>query len=177
MTSLIEQKVHANNLVGPNTNLGHNSIILMIEAQALYINALIKQIKTAKEKGHSLRLEPKADLVRRYNDEIQARLRESAFADPNCNSWYKNEVGLITNNWSDNVVSYQKRTSKIQWDEFEITGSGVDDVKTMGKTSWPRVIEETQVSNGMILTGLLTAAGAVAAGTLYRGTLKTMLRS
>lgn len=163
--------------VGPNTNLGHNSIILMIEAQALYINTLIKQIKVAKEKGHNLRLEPKADLVRKYNEKIQARLRESAFADPNCNSWYKNEAGLITNNWSDTVISYQKRTSKIEWDDFEITGSGAGDVKTKGKTSWPRVVEETQVSNGMILTSLLAAAGAVAAGTLYRGTLKTMLRS
>jgi len=149
----------------------------MIEAQALYINALIKQIITAKKNGHNLHIEPKADLVRKYNDEIQARLRKSAFADSNCNSWYKNEAGLITNNWSDAVIPYQKQTSTIQWDDFNITGSGADDVKTKGKTSWPRVIEETQVSNGMILTGLLTAAGAVAAGRLYRGTLKTKLRS
>lgn len=172
-----EPKEYADILVGPNTNLGHNSIIIMIEAQALYINALIKQIKKAKKHGHNLRIEPKADLVRKYNDEIQARLRESAFADPNCNSWYKNEAGLITNNWSDTVISYQKRTNTIQWDDFDITGNGAEDVKTKGKTSWPRVIEETQISNGMILTGLLTAAGTIAAGTLYRGTLKTISRS
>jgi hypothetical protein len=176
-TSRPELKTHADNLVGPNTNLGHNSIILMIEAQALYINVLIKKIKKAKKDGHNLCIEPKANLVRKYNDEIQARLRESAFADPNCNSWYKNEAGLITNNWSDAVIPYQKRTSTIHWDDFDITGTGAEHVKTKGKTSWPRVIEETQVSNGMIITGLLTAAGAIAAGTLYRGTLKTMLRS
>jgi len=164
-------------LYGPNTNLGHNSIILMIEAQALYINAIIKKVRTTRQKGGNLRIEVKSNVAQAYNDEIQARLRESAFADPNCNSWYKNEAGLITNNWSDNVVQYQKRTSTIHWDDFGITGSGADEVGTEGKTSWHRVIEETQVSNGMILTGLVATAGAVAAGALYRNSLKTLLRS
>ncbi|KUJ06745.1 flavin-binding monooxygenase-like family protein [Mollisia scopiformis] len=162
---------------GPNTNLGHNSIILMIEAQALYINALIKQVRTARKKGRNVRIEPKLSVVQAYNNEIQARLRESAFADPNCNSWYKNEAGLITNNWSEAVVPYQKRTSAIHWDEFDISGSGAEDVKTKGETNWPRVIEETQVSNGMILTGLITAAGAITAGALYRNALKTLVKS
>lgn len=162
---------------GPNTNLGHNSIILMIEAQALYINALIKQTRIARQKGRNLRIEVKPRVAKEYNDEIQARLRESAFADPKCNSWYKNEAGVITNNWSDNVIAYQKRTSTIHWDDFDITGTGADEVKTEGKTSWPRVVEETQISNAVILTGLVTAAGALAAGTMYRGTLKTLLKS
>ncbi|KAE8446042.1 hypothetical protein EG329_012550 [Mollisiaceae sp. DMI_Dod_QoI] len=164
-------------LYGPNTNLGHNSIILMIEAQALYINALIKQIRRARQKGCNVRIEPKATVAQAYNDEIQARLKISAFADPNCNSWYKNESGLITNNWSDAVIPYQKRTSTIHWDDFDITGTGADVVKTEEKTSWPRVIEETQISNAAILTGLITAAGAVAAGAFYRNSLKTVLRS
>lgn len=149
----------------------------MIEAQALYINALIKQIRTAKQKNQTLKIEPKAKIAQAYNDEIQSRLKQSAFADPNCNSWYKNEAGLITNNWSDAVIPYQKRTSNIQWDEFDITGSGAEEVMTKGKTSWSRVIEETQVSNGMILAGILTTAGAVGAGTLYRNGLKSLLRS
>ena len=34
-------------LYGPNSNLGHNSIILMIEAQSRYINALIKEVLRA----------------------------------------------------------------------------------------------------------------------------------
>jgi cation diffusion facilitator CzcD-associated flavoprotein CzcO len=84
--------------LGPNTNLGHNSIILMIEAQAMYINALIKKVKAARDSGGNISLLPKSNVVRLYNDEIQARLSKSAFADPNCHSWYKNEAGLITNN-------------------------------------------------------------------------------
>ena len=148
----------------------------MIEAQALYINALIKKVQTARQNGGSLRLEPKAEVVQKYNEEIQARLAKSAFADPNCNSWYKNEAGLITNNWSDAVIPYQKRTSCIDWSEFDIRGAGSEEIKVEGETKWARVIEETQVSNGTILVGLVTAAGAITAGAIYRGAFKSILR-
>ncbi|RDW81899.1 hypothetical protein BP6252_03011 [Coleophoma cylindrospora] len=159
-------------LYGPNTNLGHNSIILMIEAQALYINALIKAIKTSKSKGASLSIRPKEAVVHKYNGEIQERLSKSAFADPNCNSWYKNEDGLITNNWSDTVVKYQQRTSQIDWNDFEITGATHSGLKPQGKESWHRVVEETQVSNAMLLTGLLATAGVLATRFILKSSLK-----
>jgi hypothetical protein len=142
----------------------------------MYINALIKKVKAARDRGGSISVEPKPSVVQAYNDEIQARLSKSAFADPNCNSWYKNEAGLITNNWSDAVIPYQKRTSTLSWDDFNISGSGAEEAKMEGKTSWPRVIEETQISNTVILAALITAAGAVAAGTLSRNARKTLLR-
>lgn len=148
----------------------------MIEAQAMYINALIKKVKAARDRGGNISLEPKPSVAKEYNDEIQARLSKSAFADPNCNSWYKNDAGLITNNWSDAVIPYQKRTSTLNWDDFEIDGAGAAEIKKEGKTSWPRVIEETQISNTVILAGLATAAGAVIAGALAGNTRKTFLR-
>ena len=148
----------------------------MIEAQAMYINALITKVKRARDCGSSLSIEPKFSVTQAYNDEIQARLSKSAFADPNCNSWYKNEAGLITNNWADAVIPYQKRASSISWDDFDIGGSGADECKKEGKTSWPRVIEETQISNTVILAGLITTAGAVAAAALSRSARKPLLR-
>lgn len=87
-------------LYGPNTNLGHNSIILMIEAQSRYINGLIKPVLEARNQGNALSLTPKRGKIEEFNEEIQRELRASAFNDPNCDSWYKNEAGLITNNWS-----------------------------------------------------------------------------
>lgn len=148
----------------------------MIEAQALYINALIAKILTAKSQNGGLAIIPKPHVVQQYNDEIQARLSKSAFADPNCNSWYKNEAGLITNNWSEAVIPYQKRTSSISWDDFEITGKGAD-AEIGGQTSWRRVVEETQVSDRVLLAGLVTAAaGAVVAGVFRRRSLNTVLR-
>ena len=96
-------------LYGPNTNLGHNSIILMIEVQSKYINVLIKEVVDARRNGGNLVIEPNATRFKKYNEEIQSELAGSSFADPNCNSWYKvKESGKITNNWSRTVVDYQK---------------------------------------------------------------------
>lgn len=99
-------------LYGPNTNLGHNSIILMIEAQSRYINGLIKPVLEARKEGKALALAPKADKVKEYNAEIQSELQKSSFNDPSCQSWYKTESGRITNNWSRNVIDYQKQLSQ-----------------------------------------------------------------
>lgn len=148
----------------------------MIEAQALYINALIKKVKEAKSLGSSISIEPKAGVVEAYNNEIQARLNQSAFADPNCNSWYKNEAGLITNNWSDAVIPYQKRTCVIDWNDFMVTEAGAEVCTGGGKESWSRVVEETQVSNMAILMGLVTTAAAVVAGSVYRKSVRSALQ-
>lgn len=96
-------------LYGPNTNLGHNSIILMIEAQSRYINGLIKEVLQARRTGGQLVIKPKDSRVKQYNEEIQAELQNSSFNDPNCGSWYKRvDNGKITQNWSRTVVDYQK---------------------------------------------------------------------
>lgn len=96
-------------LYGPNTNLGHNSIILMIEAQSRYINGLIKEILTARKQGGQLVIKPRESRVAEFNKELQDELQKSSFNDPNCGSWYKRQDnGKITQNWSQTVVNYQK---------------------------------------------------------------------
>ncbi|KAL1954542.1 hypothetical protein VTO42DRAFT_1052 [Malbranchea cinnamomea] len=111
-------------LYGPNTNLGHNSIILMIEAQARYIRALIQTVLRARQAGGSLAITPRKERLDEFNHDIQAALAKSSFAHPNCQSWYKRDDGLITNNWSSTVVDYQKLLSKIRWDDFNFDGTG-----------------------------------------------------
>lgn len=96
-------------LYGPNTNLGHNSIILMIEAQSKYINGLIKEVINARKQGGQLVIKPRQARVAEFNKEIQGELERSSFNDPNCGSWYKRQDnGRITQNWSRTVIDYQK---------------------------------------------------------------------
>lgn len=104
---------------GLNTILGHNSIILTIEAQALYIDALINKIREGKRAGRNLHNESSLGVVKTYNEDLSSPVRLS-FYIASCNSWYKNEAGLTTNNWSDTVSPYQKRPSSIQWDELDV---------------------------------------------------------
>lgn len=146
-------------LYGPNTNLAYNSLILQIEAQSLYITTLISAVLHAKRQGKTLCLQPKEEVVTRYNAEVQDRLAKSTFADPKCTSWFKDEKGRITTNWSGSAIAYQQRTSYLDWGDFEILGTAGRDLQERGQTRWKRVVEETQVSNRMAaMTGLAAMA-------------------
>ncbi|KAF5011593.1 hypothetical protein FDECE_2314 [Fusarium decemcellulare] len=112
---MVESLPNFGMLYGPNTNLGHNSIILMIEAQSRYLTPLVKEVVAARQRGQSMSITPRPERVREWNKRLQQDLAESSFADPRCNSWYKNKEGLVTNNWSGTVVEYQKLMSEVDW--------------------------------------------------------------
>lgn len=164
---------------GPNTNLGHNSIILMIEAQSRYLNTLVSAVLDARNRNTRIGLMPKQVRTDAFNDKIQAILEKSSFADPNCGSWYKNKDGKITNNWSGTVVEYQEMLSRVDWDDFETTdalGGKRDASKVVfggGKkeSRIGRVREETLVSNTALVLGAVSTVLAGAAW-VYGGNLK-----
>lgn len=182
-------------LYGPNTNLGHNSIILMIEAQSRYISGLVSAVLDARmrdgehgtnvedEKRHDgmlaargLALVPKPAAVDAYNEKLQKTLADSAFADPACNSWYKDpNSGLITNNWSGTVVEYQENLSRIDWDDFE-GGEVVKSFRKEKAAHLGRVVEETQVSDRLIV-GMGVAALVLGGVWRYQKALSGLLRA
>jgi hypothetical protein len=144
------------------------SIILMIEAQSRYINGLIAPVLAARQSNKSLSLSPKPAKVAAYNERIQAVLQNSSFNDPNCNSWYKNDAGLITNNWSGTVIEYQKQLANVDFNDYEVEGSGVDVVKEKPVVELGRVYEETLVSDKFIAAMGVLSVGALAAGFVLR---------
>ncbi|KAI5361854.1 Putative flavin monooxygenase, FAD/NAD(P)-binding domain superfamily [Septoria linicola] len=156
-------------LYGPNTNLGHNSIILMIEAQSRYINGLIKPVLDARKDGHAISIKPKKSVLEDYNQIIQKELQNSAFNDPNCNSWYKNDAGLITNNWSRTVVQYQEMVENVEFErDFDIVGSGREKAKK--KLHVGRVKEESYVSDRTLMLMGAVSSAALVGGWVLRNT-------
>ena len=104
-------------MYGPNTNLGHNSIIFMIECQVRYA---LQCIQALRERGLKY-LDVREDAMKKYNDEIQKELAHTAWA-AGCKSWYKNASGRITNNWSNWTVAYWWRTRRPDWSVFNLVG-------------------------------------------------------
>jgi len=153
-------------LYGPNTNLAYNSLILQIEAQSSYIKTLISAVLDSKRKGKTLRLEPKVEVVDRYNSEVQERLGKSTYADSSCTSWFKDEHGRITTNWCGSAIDYQERVNFVDWSDYDILGTAAVDVERKGKTRWRRRVEETQVSDRVLGVG---AAGVFLFGMAVAG--------
>lgn len=89
---------------GPNTNLGHNGVLTMFEAQFGYIAQAARAIL-----DEGLALDVRDDTARAYDDALQAEMAGSAWAG-DCNSWYKNAAGRVVNNWSGLVQAYIDET-------------------------------------------------------------------
>ena len=94
-------------MYGPNTNLGHNSIIFMIECQTAYILDCLEQMDARDAAWIDLRPE----VFEAYNAEVQRELATTVWA-ASARSWYKNAAGTITNNWPGSTVRYWWRTRR-----------------------------------------------------------------
>ena len=101
-------------LYGPNTNLGHNSILNMIEAQVDYT---VRALQAAKAHGVAA-LDVKPAVMAEFNRQLQKDLQGTSWAG-SCTSWYKHADGRISNNWSGNVVDYRQATANFRIDEYD----------------------------------------------------------
>lgn len=100
---------------GPNTNLNHNSVVTMLEAQHRYIVQAVQYIT-----GSSARsIEVKQNAVAEFNAWIQNELKQSAFSS-DCSSWYKNAAGKVINNWSGTADEYGRATATLQLADYTV---------------------------------------------------------
>jgi len=88
-------------LYGPNTNLGHNSIVYMLESQVAHIMRALAAMRAAK--ATSVEASPAAH--RRFNSTLQARLAATVWNG--CNSWYLDRHGRNSANWPGFSFSYR----------------------------------------------------------------------
>lgn len=92
-------------LYGPNTNLGHNSIIYMLESQTDYVLEALRHAASHGAKWIDVRPEAYDD----YNDELQRALKKTVWQG-GCDSWYVTEAGKNTNNWPSFTFDYRRQT-------------------------------------------------------------------
>lgn len=101
-------------LYGPNTNLGHNSIIYMLERQVEYAVKVTDAMADANYQA----FEPTKTAQDSFNADLQRRLAETVWADPTCSSWYKNDEGLITQNWCGSTQDYADEVANVVMEDY-----------------------------------------------------------
>ena len=84
-------------LLGPNTGLGHNSVVYMAEAQARYVMRALDHM-SERELGT---VEVSEAAQRDWNDGIQARMDGTVWLEGGCSSWYLDSNGRNTSLWPD----------------------------------------------------------------------------
>jgi cation diffusion facilitator CzcD-associated flavoprotein CzcO len=106
-------------LVGPNTGLGHNSIIFMIEAQVQYVMDALVHMDAA----NATRVEVRPDAQRAYNEHVQRKLATTVWNTGGCSSWYLDRNGRNATIWPDFTFRYWARTRQFDPQAYELTAN------------------------------------------------------
>ncbi len=101
-------------IMGPNSGLGHNSIIFMIEAQVNYVLGAIQHLR--REKLNSLILRP--EVLLRFNDGLQRFLKKSVWGT-GCRSWYLDRNGRNTTLWPGFTWKFRTLTRRFNAADYE----------------------------------------------------------
>ena len=94
-------------MTGPNTGLGHNSMIVMMEAQLRLAMSCLRAMRA----GGVALVEPRAEATRRFNDDLQARVGRTVWSS-GCKSWYLNADGINTVLWPGSTAEFVMRTRR-----------------------------------------------------------------
>jgi cation diffusion facilitator CzcD-associated flavoprotein CzcO len=105
-------------LLGPNTGLGHTSVVFMIESQIHYVSEAI----AAADKADAQALAPTRAAQDRFNEDLQRKLGGSVWNTGGCSSWYLDEHGVNRTLWSGMTWQYWGATRKLRPAEYRFSG-------------------------------------------------------
>jgi cation diffusion facilitator CzcD-associated flavoprotein CzcO len=103
-------------LLGPNTGLGHNSMVFMIEAQTRYVAGCLDLL----DRRGGRALEVAAAAQRTFNDEVQGSLTGEVWSKDNCTSWYLDRQGVNRAAWPGWTWQFWLRTRRPRADHYKV---------------------------------------------------------
>jgi cation diffusion facilitator CzcD-associated flavoprotein CzcO len=94
-------------LLGPNTGLGHSSVLLMIEAQIEHVLGALRHLQAHDD----VPIEPRVDAQRAWLAQVDQRMRGTVWVDGGCASWYLDANGRNAALWPDTARRYRRRVA------------------------------------------------------------------
>lgn len=104
-------------ILGPNSGLGHSSIILIIETQVRYIVNVLKRMSDLGAK----QIQARADAANKFDQMIQHKMQDTVWMG-NCQSWYQDKTGRIYTLWPRSTLSFMRALRHFDEDEYSIVG-------------------------------------------------------
>jgi cation diffusion facilitator CzcD-associated flavoprotein CzcO len=103
-------------ILGPNTGLGHMSVVFMAESQSRYVRDALRRMRS--EGIGAVSVKPEAH--RAYNDSIQSRMKGTVWMEGGCASWYVDANGLNTSLWPDFAYKFRRELQSFDIESYEL---------------------------------------------------------
>src|SRR4051794_14602178 len=102
-------------LLGPNTGLGHSSMVYMIESQIAYVLDALR----AMQREHAATAEVRREAVDGFNRAIEKQLDGTVW-NTGCASWYLDDTGRNATLWPDWTWRFRQRTARFDAANYEL---------------------------------------------------------
>lgn len=106
-------------LLGPNTVLGHTSVVLMIEAQI----GLVDKLLEARDERGATAVQVRPQIVPAHMQQLDERSAQSVWESGGCSSWYLDAQGRNRTLWPGSVGEYERKLARPELVDYEFTGS------------------------------------------------------
>ena len=103
-------------LAGPNTGIGHTSLVVMIEAQLAY---LVDALRTMERTG-AASVEVRRTVIDAFNADVQRKAAPTVWNSGGCASWYLDANGRNTTIWPDHTYKFVRRTRRFDPASYEL---------------------------------------------------------
>ena len=104
-------------MAGPNTGIGHTSLIVMIEAQIAHV---VAALRTLRVRGEDV-VEVRPDVLERWSTEVQAKAAPTVWNSGGCSSWYLDAEGRNTTLWPDFSFRFIRRTRAFDPEDYVLS--------------------------------------------------------
>ncbi len=106
-------------LQGPNTGLGHNSVVLMIEAQVEHIIGALRYMA----RNDVAVVEPRPEAQAGFVEEVERRMEGTVWTAGGCRSWYLDATGRNATLWPGSVGAFRRRVEPFRAEEYHLRRS------------------------------------------------------
>jgi cation diffusion facilitator CzcD-associated flavoprotein CzcO len=104
-------------IVGPNTGLGHSSMVFIIESQIAYILSALQKIG----ERELLSVEPRPEAQAAWNDDLQHRMKRTVWSSGGCASWYLDAHGRNTTLWPRSTFTFRSLLKDFDLEQYVVT--------------------------------------------------------
>ncbi len=106
-------------LLGPNTGLGHTSVVLMIESQIAHLVGALRHL----DARGAAALEPRPEVQARSLAEVDRKMRGTVWTAGGCDSWYLDRHGRNSTLWPGSTFSFRRRLARFRPEEYAVAGA------------------------------------------------------
>lgn len=106
-------------LLGPNTGLGHTSVVLMAESQLKHV---LRALDHMRRTGVTA-IEPTEEAQARYVERIDAKMAGTVWARGGCKSWYLDSTGRNSTLWPGFATGFRLRLRRFRPADYAATAA------------------------------------------------------